>query len=92
MTPHLYALLAQTAVPDGEAKAPGDFGNKLSDMIGYGKYVALAICVLALIAAAVKMAIDNQRGHGGDGPGGIVKVLGAVAIISGAASLVGLFV
>ncbi len=86
----VYGILGQVA--DGPAKAPGTFGEKLNNMIGYGKYVGFAICVLALIAAAVKMAMDNQRGHGGEGPGGIVKVLGAVAIISGAASLVGLFV
>lgn len=86
----VYGIFAQVA--DGEAKAPGELGAKLDDMIGYGKYVAFAICVLALIAAAVKMAMDNQKGHGGEGPGGVVKVLGAVAIISGAASLVSLFV
>lgn len=91
MNAHLYGIFAQT-VADGDAKPPGDLGGKLNDMVGYGKYVAFSICVLALIAAAVKMAMDNQRGHGGEGPGGVVKVLGAVAIISGAASLVGLFV
>lgn len=91
MTPTLYAILAQT-VPNGDPKAPGDLGNKLGNMVGYAKYVGFGVCVLALIAAAVMMAVQHRQGHGGDGASGIAKVLGAVAIISGAASLVGLFV
>lgn len=90
MLTNLYVVLGQ--VPNGDPKSPGDLGNKLNDMVGYAKYVAFGVCVLALIGAAVMMAVQHRQGHGSEGAGGIIKVFAAVAVISGAASLVGLFV
>lgn len=88
---NIYLSIAQ--VPDGDAKAPGDLGNALSDLIGYAKYVAFGICVLALIGAAVTMAFSRQRGgDSSEAASGIVKPLVATAIVAGAAGLVGLFV
>lgn len=89
----LSALVVPLQVPDGPAQAPGSLGDTFNDLVGYAKYVGFGICVLALIAAAVMMAVSHRRGDdGGQAAGGIVKVLVAVAIIAGAPGLVGLFI
>lgn len=91
MNAYIYGIFAQT-VPDGEPAAPGDLGDKLNKMVGYAKYLGFGIAVLALIAAAAKLALDSHEGRGGGGAGGMAKVFLAVAVIAGAPSLVALMI
>ena len=89
----LYAVVLAQAVPDGEARPPGELGQRFNDLVGYGKYLGFSICVLALIGAAAMMAVSHRRGgDGGEAVGGVAKVLVAVGVIAGASGLVGLFV
>lgn len=60
--------------------------------MGWAKWVALAVCVLGLIAAGALMAIQSRRGEGGEHVGKIGMALGGVIVISAAGSLVGFLV
>lgn len=50
-------------IPDPGAKAPPGGNNLLSIAIGYGKWAAIAIGVLAVIGAGIGLAMA-RRGHG----------------------------
>lgn len=66
---------------------PGTEG--LTTILGWAKWVALAVCILGLFMAGALMAIQSRRGEGGEHAGKIGMALGGVIIISAAASLVG---
>ena len=90
----LQAVLASTAlriltgVPDpAPVQPPGTEG--LSAILGWAKWVALAVCVLGLIAAGALMAVQSRRGEGGEHLGKIGMALGGVVVISAASALVG---
>lgn len=92
LTVQLGVVLAQ-AVPDGPAKPPGPLAPKMNDLVSYAKYVGFGLCVIGLIAAGGMMALAHRRGEVGvESAAGVLKVLVGVAVISGAAGLVGLFV
>jgi len=65
-------------VPDpGGGSPPPGFENFVTIM-GWGKWIALGILVMALIFAGVRMAIGNRRGEGGEHAASIGWVLGGV--------------
>lgn len=69
------------------ALLPG-FGN-FTTIMGWGKWVALGVLVMALIFAGVRMGIGNRRGEGGEHASSIGWVLGGVLIVSAAFAIVG---
>lgn len=78
-------------VPNPEpVQPPGTSG--FVTIMGWAKWVALAVCILGLIAAGALMAIQSRRGEGGEHVGKIGMALGGVIVISAAASLVGFLV
>lgn len=78
-------------LPDPDpVQPPGTEG--LTTLLGWVKWIGLAVCVLGLIAAGTVMAIQSRRGEGGEHAGKIGMALGGVIIISAATSLVGFFV
>ena len=82
----LAALPAQ--VPDPTpVQPPGTEG--LNTLMGWAKWVALAVCILGLFAAGALMAIQSRRGEGGEHVGKIGMALGGVIVISAGAALVG---
>ncbi|GAB3306096.1 hypothetical protein [Pseudoclavibacter terrae] len=99
MTPELLSTIAlagdlaatvSLSIPDSPPiQPPGTEG--VSTLLGWVKWIALAICVLGLIAAGALMAIQSRRGEGGEHAGKIGMALGGVIIISAATSLVGFF-
>ncbi|MFC0456201.1 hypothetical protein ACFFGR_06495 [Arthrobacter liuii] len=92
-------LTAASAVGDFLALVPAQIPNPapiqppgtggLTTIMGWGKWVALAVCVLGLFAAGALMAIQSRRGEGGEHVGKIGMSLGGVIVISAAAALVG---
>ena len=75
-------------LPDPDpVQPPGTEG--FNDVMGWGKWVALAVCILALFAAGAMMGIQSRRGEGGEHVGKIGMALGGVIVISAAAALVG---
>ncbi|WP_242493915.1 hypothetical protein [Sanguibacter massiliensis] len=75
-------------IPDPIAtQPPGTEG--LTTIMGWLKWVALAVCIAGLIMAGALMAIQSRRGEGGEHAGKIGMALGGVIVISAAAALVG---
>lgn len=85
------AVIAQ--VPDGDATAPGDLGERFNELVGVAKWLGIALCVIALIAAFTTMALRMNRGTMGDeGVGNIAKVCFAVVGIVAAPTIVAFFI
>lgn len=83
-----WAPLLQGGIPDPDPiQPPGTEG--LNTVMSWGKWVALAVCILGLFIAGAMMAIGRSRGEGGEHVGKIGMVLGGVIVISAAAALVG---
>ncbi len=80
------AVLAVPVVPD-PIQPPGTAG--LTSIMGWAKWIALAVCILGLIAAGAMMAINSRRGEGSEHVGRIGSALGGVILISAAGGLVG---
>ncbi|RJF44983.1 hypothetical protein D4740_01830 [Actinomyces sp. 2119] len=79
------------AVPDPDpVQPPGTSG--FTTIMGWARWVALAVCVLGLFAAGALMAIQSRRGEGGEHVGRIGMALGGVIVISAGASLVAFLV
>lgn len=77
-----------TALPNPDpVPPPGTEG--FVDIMGWARWVALAICILGLVAAGAMMAIQSRRGEGGEHVGKIGMALGGVIVISAAGALVG---
>ncbi|MDO5645932.1 MAG: hypothetical protein Q4G21_09660 [Dermabacter sp.] len=81
-----YEIIAQVPDPD-PVQPPGTEG--FTTVMGWGKWVALAVCILGLFAAGALMSIQSRRGEGGEHVGKIGMALGGVIVISAAAALVG---
>jgi len=88
----LLFIVVLGVVPDGASRAPGDLGLKLGEIIGYVKFLAYGMLVLALIGVAVEIAFARSQGSAFAGSGGLLRVLVAVAVVSGAASIIELLV
>lgn len=77
-----------TSIPDPDAvQPPGTEG--FTAILGWVKWVALAVCLAAIMGAGALMSVNSRRGEGGEHVGKISMALGGVVIISAAASLVG---
>jgi hypothetical protein len=91
-TAHTALLRLPAEVPNpGDGSAPPGFEN-FETIMGWGKWIALGVLVMALIFAGVMMAIGQRRGEGGEHAGRLGWVLGGVLIVSAAFSIVGFLV
>ncbi|MBG6218737.1 hypothetical protein IWX75_003224 [Arthrobacter sp. CAN_A6] len=80
-------LINAAPLPDSGPLAPPGIGDAWNRMVGVGKWIALGICVLGLLVVGGKMAFDARSGETTQEISGIIKIVLAVAIISGGASL-----
>lgn len=80
-------LINANTLPDSGPLAPPGIGDAWNRMVGVGKWIALGICVLGLLVVGGKMAFDARSGETTQEISGIIKIVLAVAIISGGASL-----
>ncbi|WP_017585610.1 hypothetical protein [Nocardiopsis ganjiahuensis] len=71
-----------------DTQAPPGLDSGFTTILGWAKWLALAVCVLGLIIAGALMAIQSRRGEGGEHMSKIGMVLAGVIIISAATSLV----
>jgi len=86
-----FAAIVPLDIPNPEpVQPPGTSG--FVTIMGWVKWVALAVCVIGIIVAGALMAINSRRGEGGEHAGRIGFALGGVIVISAAASLVGFLV
>lgn len=83
----LVPLLPQDVPnPGGGTAPPGS--EKFITIMGWFKWGALGMCVLALIAAGAMLGWGRGHGDGGEHASRIGRVLLGVAIVAGAFSLV----
>lgn len=76
------------AIPNpGPIQPPGTEG--LVSIMGWVKWIALAVCIIGLVVAGALMAVNSRRGEGGEHMGKIAMALGGVIVISAAGALVG---
>ncbi len=82
------ATILPADVPNPDAtQPPGTDG--FTTVMGWAKWVGLAVCILGLFAAGAMMAMQSRRGEGGEHVGKIGMALGGVIVIGAAAALVG---
>lgn len=75
-------------LPNPDAiQPPGTEG--FTAILGWAKWIALAVCILGLFAAGAFMAVQSRRGEGGEHVGRIGMSLTGVIVISAAVALVG---
>ncbi len=86
-TIHLLARVPSALPNPDPIQPPGTQGFTM--LMGWAKWVALAVCILGLFIGGAMMAIQSRRGEGGEHAGKIGMVLVGVIVISAASSLVG---
>ena len=86
-TIHLLARVPAALPNPDPIQPPGTAGFTM--LMGWAKWVALAVCILGLFIGGAMMAIQSRRGEGGEHAGKIGMVLVGVIVISAASSLVG---
>lgn len=84
---HLVAIVPMDLPDPAPVQPPGT--SAFTDLMGWAKWVGLAVCILGLIAAGAMMAIQSRRGEGGEHVGRIGMSLAGVIVIGAAAALVG---
>lgn len=82
------SIAVPTVIPDPDPTQPPGADGILA-ILGWVKWIALAVCVIGLIIAGAMLAINSRRGEGGEIAGRVVMALVGVIIISAAAALVG---
>ena len=68
--------------------APHGTSSQISEILGWVTWVGFGVAVLSLMILGAMLAIARSRGEGGQYLGRIVIVIGAVILISGAASMI----
>ena len=87
------ATLPLDPIPNPEPKTPpGNIGTKITDVMGWSKWVALAVCVVAIFIAGARMAMGQRRGEGGEHASAVAWVLAGVIIISGGWAIISFLV
>lgn len=74
-------------LPDSDPQAPGELTDDAQRVIGFAKWAALIVAVVALIIWGALVAWSSHRGRGEDLAGGLGKILFGVVAISGGVSI-----
>ncbi|MEO7017081.1 MAG: hypothetical protein ABI067_11145 [Leifsonia sp.] len=75
-----------TAHNQSAANATGAAG--FTEILGWVVWIALAICIMSLIAAGAMLAVNHRRGESSAHLGRLGTILAAVILISGAGSII----
>ncbi|WP_313362444.1 hypothetical protein [Kocuria sp.] len=88
----LAAHIPMVDLPDSDPVAPPGLADMWNRVVGVGKWIALGIAILGLFIIGGKMAYDSRRGETTEEVGSLIKLVMAVTLISGGASLIGFIV
>ena len=75
-------------IDPGEGQAPPGFEGAVT-IINWIAWVAVALCVVAVIVAGIGMLFAGRRGEGGEQAAKLGWVLAGSIVIGGASALVG---
>lgn len=88
----LHTVLSVLAVINpGEGQAPPGSGG-VTKIVGWAAWIAVAVCVVGILIAGMKMAIEHRRGGGGESVASLGWVMGGCIVIGSASALVGALV
>ena len=76
--------------PGQGTQPPGSDG--IVKILGWAAWIAVAVCVVGVLIAGAKMAIEHRRGGGGESVASLGWVLGGCIVIGSASALVGALV
>ena len=86
---HLLTTAIRIGAPQpGDPKAPPGF-ERFTDIMGWVKWLCLAVLIISLMAAGAKMGLGGRHGDGDEHAGRVGRVLLGVIIVTAAGSLVG---
>ena len=81
------AVLPQQIPDPAPVQPPGT--GKIADIMGWVKWLGLAVSIIGLMVAGAMMAFGGRRGEGGEHAGRIGSILAGVIVIGAAAAIVG---
>lgn len=86
MSPLLTTITAN--LPNPQPIQPPGTGD-ISTVMGWVMWLGLALCILGLVVAGALMAINHQRGDGGQHAGRVGMSLAGVIVIGAAGAIIG---
>lgn len=89
---HSYIPLAEE-IEDQEPEAPPGFSSGMETLMGWGSWIVIAICGIAILVCAGRMAMAHKSGaDGGQHLTGLIWVVVAAVLAGSAAAMVQAFV
>ena len=90
MLDSLTSIIA--AVPNPGQGQPPPGSDDVLKIIGWAAWIAVGVCVIGVLIAGAKMALEHRRGGGGESVASLGWVLGGCIVIGSASALVGAIV
>ena len=87
--PMLRLALLPADVPNPGAGTEPPFSGKLDTLLQWTAWTVTGVCVAGVLFVAGRMAIQHQRGEGGQHLSGLAYVLAACILVGTASSVVG---
>ena len=86
------ATRTTSSIPDpGRGTAPPG-SDGIVKIIGWAAWIAVGVCVVGVLIAGSKMALEHRRGGGGESVASLGWVLGGCIVIGSASAIVGALV
>ncbi|MFL1376271.1 hypothetical protein [Nocardiopsis protaetiae] len=76
----------------GGITSPGGTTAQVSELLGYVTWIGLGVAVLSLMILGATLALARSRGEGGQYLNKMTLVIGSVALIGGASSLISMLI
>lgn len=87
-------LLAEDKIPEGNPKKPpGDIGKGMDTLMNWGSWIVMAVCGVAVLVAAGRMAMAHKSGaDGGQHIVGLAWIVVAATLAGSGAAIVNTFI
>ncbi|UGQ09017.1 hypothetical protein LO772_18785 [Yinghuangia sp. ASG 101] len=87
-------ILAEDKIPEGNPdKPPGRIGEGVNTLMNWGSWIVMAVCGLAVLVAAGRMAMAHKSGaDGGQHIVGLAWIVVAATLAGSGAAIVNTFI
>ncbi|WTW98822.1 hypothetical protein OG216_38190 [Streptomycetaceae bacterium NBC_01309] len=93
LEPKIRSLPRAEGIDDQTPEAPPGFDTGIETLMGWGSWIVIAICGVAILVAAGRMAMAHKSGaDGGQHLTGLIWVVVAAVMAGSAAALVQAFI